>query len=370
MFKKNKMHALAALLFAFAIVAVSTLGSVQYVFARTIEFKIDLGESKPQGTASNEKTNTVTKTGSVAGISYDKLVMANVEEAVNVRSEASEKSTLIGKLYKECGGEIIERSDGWTKLKTGDLTGYVKDDFLLFGDEAIKLADTCVEKTAIATTSSLRVRKSPSKDAAILVLLAEGDKMEALGTEGDWVKVAFADGDVGYVSAEFVRIEDALDWGESMESIKAKEDALKKEKEEKAKEDKKATQDLKAPTGAANNGAIEGTVNDTLLLAALIQAEGGGQPYEGQVSIGTVVMNRLRMGKYGNNLYSVIYAKGQFGPAGSGKVAQIYAKGPKASCIQAAQDAMNGVSYIGAATHFRNVNSGYSGIVIGNHVFW
>ena len=81
-------------------------------------------------------------------------------------------------------------------------------------------------------------------------------------------------------------------------------------------------------------------------------------------------MNRLRMGKYGNNLYSVIYAKGQFGPAGSGKVAQIYAKGPKASCIQAAQDAMNGVSYIGAATHFRNVNSGYSGIVIGNHVFW
>ena len=108
-----------------------------------------------------------------------KLLWQTESEAINVRSEADEKSTLIGKLYKECGGEIIERKNGWTKLKTGDLTGYVKDDFLLFGDEAIKLADSCVEKTAIANTSSLRVRKSPSKDAAILSLLAEGDHDDA-----------------------------------------------------------------------------------------------------------------------------------------------------------------------------------------------
>ena len=81
-------------------------------------------------------------------------------------------------------------------------------------------------------------------------------------------------------------------------------------------------------------------------------------------------MNRLRTGKYGPSLYNVIYAKGQFGPAGSGLVAKIYAQGPKAQCIQAAQEAMSGVSYIGTATHFRNVKSGYSGIAIGNHVFW
>ena len=371
---KNKMHAMAALLLTLAIVAVSTLGSVQYVFARTIEFKIDTGKVGASSSASTVKKDTVTKSGSVAGISYDKLVMANVEEAVNVRSEGSEKSSLVGKFYKECGGEIIERKNGWTKLKTGTLTGWVKDTYLLFGDEAVSLAESVVEKTAISKTSALRVRKDKSTNSEILSLLAEGDKIEAIEEEADWVKVAFSDGEIGYVKAEYVSIEDALDSGETVEQIKERDDAVKKEKEEAdkaaAEADRKANQKLTPATGVTNNGAIAGDVNDTLLLAALIQAECGYEPYPGQVAVGSVVMNRLRTGKYGPSLYNVIYAKGQFGPAGSGMVAKIYAQGPKPQCVQAAQEAMSGVSAIGTATHFRNVKSGYSGIVIGNHVFW
>ncbi len=370
MFSKNKMHALAACLLSMAIMLVSTLGSMQYVFARTIEFKVTMGKEAAQPATSTAKKNTVTKSGSVAGISYDKLVMANVEEAVNVRSDASEKSELIGKFYKECGGEIIERKNGWTKLKTGSLTGWVKDTFLLFGDEAAKLAESVVEKTAISKTSALRVRKDKSTDSEILALLAEGDRIQALSVDGEWVKVEFSDGEEGYVSSQYVTVEDALDCGESMTQIKAREDEQKKDKEAAAQADNKSNKQQVPASGASNNGAIAGNVNDTLLLAALIQAESGSQPYEGQVSVGTVVMNRLRTGKYGNSIYSVIYAKGQFGPASSGLVAQIYAAGPKATCVQAATDAMNGVSYIGTATHFRNIRSGYPGIVIGSHVFW
>ena len=102
----------------------------------------------------------------------------------------------------------------------------------------------------------------------------------------------------------------------------------------------------------------------------LIQSEAGNECFEGQVAVGNVVMNRLRTGKFGGSLYSVIYAKGQFSPAGSGKVAQICAQGPKATCVQAAQAALAGTSYVGAATRFRPVSSGYQGQVIGNHVFW
>ena len=369
---KYKVHAMALILIA--VLMASTMGSVQCVFAKVIEFKIDTGKAAASDSATKIKKDTVTKSGSVAGISYDKLVMANVEEAVNVRSEASEKSNLLGKLYKECGGEILERSNGWTKLKTGSLTGWVKDTYLLFGDEAVKLAESVVEKTAVSKTSALRVRREKNTDSDILSLLAEGDRIEAVAEEGEWVKVEFSDGDTGYVKAEYVTVEDALDSGESMEQIKEREDAVKKEKEEADKvaaaTDRKANQKLTQSTGVTNNGAIAGDVNDTLLLAALIQAEAGSQPYEGQVAVGSVVMNRLRTGKYGPSIYNVIYAKGQFGPASSGQVARIYAAGPKASCIQAATDAMNGVSYIGTATHFRNVNSGYSGIAIGSHVFW
>lgn len=369
--QKNIMHALLALLLSLIIVATGTLGGMQTVFAKTIEFKIDLGENKKTSSNTMEgKTNTITKKGTVAGISYEKLVMANVNEAVNVRSEGSESGKLVGKFYKDCGGSILERKSGWTKLQTGKLTGWVKDDYLLFGDEAAKLAESVVEKTAISTTSCLRVRENPNTDSKILDLLGEGDKIEVVSEEGEWVRVAFSDGDEGFVSAEFVKIEDTLDTGETIESINEKAEAEKKAKEAAAKSNSKNAAGQVSASTVTNNGAITGDVNDALLLAALIQAESGNEVYQGQVAVGSVVMNRLRTGKYGNSLYNVIYAKGQFGPAGSGLVAQIYARGPKASCIQAAQEAMAGTSYIGTATHFRNVRSGYPGIVIGNHVFW
>ena len=368
---KNRMHALAAMLLSLAIVVVSTLGSVQCVFARTIEFRINTGKASASKDTATVKKDTVTKKGSVAGISYDKLVMANVEEAVNVRSEASETSNLIGKFYKECGGEILERKNGWTKVKTGTLTGWIKDTYLLFGDEAVKLAETAVTKTATSKTSSLRIREDKSTDSDVLELMAEGDKIEAINDDGEWVQVEFSDGEIGYVKSEYVTVKEALDCGESIEQIKERENALKKEKEKADKVASSETSGQKAASGAAtNNGAIAGDVNDTLLLAALIQSESGYEPYQGQVAVGTVVMNRLRTGKYGTSIYSVIYAKGQFGPAGTGKVASIYAQGPKQSCIQAAQEAMSGVSYIGTATHFRSIKSGIPGIVIGNHVFW
>ncbi len=321
---------------------------------------------------SSKSENATAKKGSVAGIPYDKLVMADVEEAVNVRESASEDSKILGKFFKECGGQILEEGDGWTKVQTGDLTGWIKNDYLMFGDRAAELADKVVEKTATCTTDCLRVRKSADPDATVLDLLAEGDKIGVLGQEGEWTKVEFSDGEEGYVSSEYVTIADSLGTGKTMETIKAEEEKVRKEKAEAEAAVKKAKVEAgrTTETTKTNNGAVAADVSDQVLLAALIQAEGGNQPYEGQVSVGTVVMNRLKSGRYGSSIASVIYAKGQFGPAGSGQVAQIAAAGPKASCLQAAQDAINGVSYIGGATHFRNIRSGYTGIAIGSHVFW
>ena len=69
------------------------------------------------------------------------LVMANVRDAVNVRSDASEEASKVGKLYKDCGGTILERKDGWTKIQSGTLIGWAKDEYLLFGDDARALAN-------------------------------------------------------------------------------------------------------------------------------------------------------------------------------------------------------------------------------------
>ncbi len=308
----------------------------------------------------------------VAGIATDKLVMANVAHAVNVRAEADAKSAMVGKLYSGCGGEIEDQKSGWTKIKSGKLTGWVRNDFLVFGSSAATLAEKSLKKTATATTDTLRVRQEPNEYAEVVTLLAKGDTLAVVDTHGDWVQVKFTDGTMGYVSGQYVTIANEIGKGETLEQINAR-DAQVKEADKKAEEPKVETPVAPAEQvlpPVTNTGAVPAAADDVMLLAALIQCEAGNEIYEGQVAVGSVVVNRLKLGRYGNSLYNVIYAPSQFSPAGSGQVAAVLAAGPKASCIQAAQDALAGVNQVGTATKFRNVRSGYQGIVIGNHVFW
>lgn len=390
-----RKHTLLTVIVAIATLMVGCWGSMQDVYAKDTSIKVipvgtsviksNAGTKSVASNATGGSSNITieivrdnadskadaTKNGEIAGISYDKLAMANVEEAVNIRDQASENGKLIGKLYKECGGKILDKDKGWTKLETGEVTGWVKNDYLLFGDEAVDLAEKVVEKTATCTTDCLRVRKTADKNGTVLDLLAEGDQIGVLGEEGDWVEVEYSDGDIGFVSSEYVTIADELGTGESMSTILAREQAEKEAKAlAKASSGKSSNAQVAQAPVATQGSATAAGYSDVVLLAALIQAESGTQPYEGQVAVGNVVMNRLATGRYGNSIYSVIYAKSQFGPAGNGQVAQIAANGPKATCLAAAQAAMSGTNYIGTATHFRNVKSGNPGIVIGAHVFW
>ena len=290
----------------------------------------------------------------------DTLVMANVNQYVNIRESADTDAKKLGVLYKDCGGEIIERKGGWTKLKSGDVTGWVKVDYLYFGEEAKALAESVGMLTAYSNTQTLRVRKAADMNAPVLGLLSEGEALEAISEDGDWVSVSY-EGTTGYVSADYVSVEFKLDTAESMEAILAREEAEKKKAEEKAKKN--------AERNAQREAAIA-TGDELSILAALIQCEAGGEPYEGQVAVGAVFMNRVRCGAYPNNITDVIYASGQFTPASGGRMQSLILNGNiKASCIQAAQEAINGVTNVGDALHFRRAG-GTDGIVIGNQVFW
>ena len=68
-------------------------------------------------------------------------------------------------------------------------------------------------------------------------------------------------------------------------------------------------------------------------------------------------------------MYSVIYASGQFTPALNGKVAAVYNNKVYDSCYKAAQDAANGKTNIGTATHFKRAGR-HEGTVVGGNVFW
>lgn len=281
------------------------------------------------------------------------IVMANVKNSVNVRAESDENSEKVGYLYADCGGTILERKDGWTKMKSGDLVGWVKDEFLLFGEEAEKMANDVGNLIVTIQADALRVREEPHENASVLGMIARDDELDVIEELDGWVSVEY-DKKTGYVSEEFVDAQFRIDYGETIEAVKARE---QKEAAEKAK----LTQ---------NRGAVAVEAADDLLLAALIQCEAGNQPYEGQLAVGAVVMNRVRSGGYPGSVNGVIYASGQFTPALNGKVARVVQGGNvKASCLQAAREAIAGASNIGGATHFRRAGS-RDGIVIGNHVFW
>lgn len=279
------------------------------------------------------------------------VVMANVDNSVNVREEPNEEATVAGKLYKDCSGTILEMGDGWTKIESGKLVGWVSNDYLIFGAEAEALMAEVGSLKATINTDSLRVRKEPSEEAGVYKLVKTGEVMDAIEEKDGWVAVQVDEETVGYVSAEYVTVEFTTDHGKTIKEI---------EDEERAKELKKLTK---------NQGAVPASVSDVTLLAALIQAESGGQPYEGKLAVGAVVMNRVRSPGYPNTILGVITAPGQFPPATNGKVAGIVARGPSASCIQAAEAAVAGQTTVGGATHFNRVGS-HAGIVIGGHVFW
>lgn len=306
------------------------------------------------------------------------LVMTNVTNTLNVREEPDEEAQKVGYLYADCGGTVLERKDGWTKLESGHLTGWAKDEYLIFGEKALEEAVEVGRTVARVTGETLRIRKEPSMEAAVYDLAAKGELFEVINEEQlefsdgirigvEWAAIDY-EGRTGYVSSEYIEVEFEYDTGETLEEIAAREAEAKRT--ESAKNQKASASSQSQPPQKVNAGAIPAGTSDAMLLAALIQCEAGSEIYEGQVAVGAVVVNRVKSGSYPNTVSGVIFASGQFTPAGSGAVARLLENGNvKASCIQAANEALAGATNVGSATHFRRAGS-REGIVIGNHVFW
>lgn len=128
-----------------------------------------------------------------------------------------------------------------------------------------------------------------------------------------------------------------------------------------------AAAEAAAQEAAMQQAAFTASASEQALLASIIFCEAGNQPYEGQVAVGAVVMNRVRSAVYPNTISEVIYQSGQFGPAMSGWLDSVLASGGyTATAMQAAADALAGSNPIGDCLYF---GCGNYGIQIGDHFF-
>lgn len=310
-------------------------------------------------TVAQEQTEVVSE----EELAWQNRLMADVQEFLYIRAAGDENAEIVGKLYKGDVAEIVECGDTWTHITSGNADGYVLNSYCVFGSDAMNYAVSNFDTEAAIQTNGLRIRREATTEGAVIAAVSTGMSLtvntEAESIDG-WVAVEYA-GETGYVSAEYVTIELAL--GEAV--------TIEEEREELARiEAEKAAAAQVSSSGTVQNAAVAASVDDVTLLAALIQCEAGNEPYEGQLAVGAVVMNRVKSGRYPNSISGVIYQPSQFPPAGKGYVANKIANGVKASCLQAAQEAINGMDNTGGAMSFRRASSGHAGVVIGSHVFY
>ncbi len=311
-------------------------------------------ETAEEQNTEEQKEETMSKTEQ----EWQDKVMADVDDFLCIRAKGDGDAKVVGKLYPTSVATVVKEGKTWTKIKSGSVKGYVNNEYLLFGSDAYANAKKVCKKYAYVQTDGLRVRSEADEDAKVLAVADKGDKLEfnkkADKVEG-WVAVTVKAGN-GYVSADYVKVKLGTTEAVSIEE----ELAAQKAKAAKASSSSAATQN--APTSAS--------VDDTTLLAAIIQCEAGSECYEGKVAVGAVVLNRMRSGRYPNSISGVIYQRGQFGPARNGSLARVLANGNiSSSCKQAAADALAGSDPTGGKLNFHRAN-GAAGLVIGNHVFF
>lgn len=335
-------------------------------------------ESKESSESSNDSEEEQSEEEEADTASeWDTKVMPKVEDALNIRATPDEDGELIGKLYKGSAATVLEVDEsGWTKITSGSVTeGYVKNDYIAVGEEAKEIAERDGKLVATITTETIHVRSEASEDASVVDLAAEGDQYTAITENDGWVEIEF-EGQPAYVSAEYTSVElvlgEAITIEEELAAQKAEEEA--KAAAEKAKAAAETETDKKE-SSTTEKSAVSASTDDTMLLAALVQMEAGGESYEGKVAVASVVMNRVRSGGYPSSISGVIYQSGQFPGAASGKLASILASGSSSSCQQAASEALAGTDNVGGLTHFISVRSANyeaygSYTVIGNHCFY
>lgn len=301
-------------------------------------------------------------------------LMANVDDFLNVREAADGEAAIAGKLYKGDVATIVEAGDEWTLVTSGNLTGYVKNEYCVTGTEAYAYAQSNCETVAEVNTNNLRVRSEQSVDSKVLDTVSTGAKLtvdtEAEATEG-WVAVK-SDSQTAYVSADYVTVKLNTGVGVTLAEEQAAIEAEQARAAEEAARLAEAQAAQSTQAVAATQGAsVPAAVDDVTLLAAIIQCEAGSDIYESQLAVGAVVINRVKSGAYPNSISEVIYQRGQFGPASSGKLASVLASGSiSGTAYQAATDAINGVDNTGGCTGCRGASSGHAGTVIGAMVFY
>ncbi|MGN0438406.1 MAG: NlpC/P60 family protein [Lachnospiraceae bacterium] len=194
-------------------------------------------------------------------------IVANIDTFLNIRSEASEDSDVVGKFYNGNVGTLIEQGEEWSLVASGNAYGYVKNDYILSGAVAESYIENNCDQVAKVTTDTLNVRAEDSTDSDIVALSGEGEKLSVVGEEDGWVKVAVSEDLVGYVSSDYVCLDYAYDTAITIEEeeaiIAAEEEKIRAEEEANNSQNTTSNSTASNSTSTGSNSTSTGSGSTT-----------------------------------------------------------------------------------------------------------
>ncbi len=144
------------------------------------------------------------------------FVVTGVNTFLNVRNEPSQNGLIIGKLVKDAGGSVLENlGNGWYKIASGGLEGYIAGEYVTTGPEAESLAVELAQEMIQVTADRLNVRSEPSLESEVWTQLTGNTVIPIEEELEDWYKISF-NSSYGYVSKEFTEkayyLQEAVNW--------------------------------------------------------------------------------------------------------------------------------------------------------------
>ena len=195
------------------------------------------GETEDIADETAEMTETETleaETEETEENEYADLAIAQVSDYVNVRSLPNTDSDIVGKIYNGAVAQVLSvtgEDHDWFQIVSGNVEGYIKAEFFLYGDAAAEVIDQYVTRYANVIADRLNVREQPSTESKRIGYIDNGERVQLLENQGEWLRVRYTDGKEGYVSSQYVTISEEFVYGKTLEE-EAKEQEERKILEE------------------------------------------------------------------------------------------------------------------------------------------
>ena len=227
------------------------------------------GNIKADEKDTTKETNTATES------KYANKAVADIYSTttLNIRKKGSINAKIVGKMKKGNIATVLKKGSEWSKVRSGNVTGYVKNQYLVFGDEIENFAKQNVKKVAKIQTETLRVRKKASTDSKIVTLVSEDDKLKVKKQTDDWAKVK-VDGQTGYVSKDYAKVIYSFGKAKSMKQIQAEQEAKKRAEEAARNKPVSTTSSSHTSNTGTTSGSTTGSTQTTKKASVSVSSSG------------------------------------------------------------------------------------------------